>query len=246
MSMASANILLSARREPAHRPAELPTPPADQAEAYAIQAQVQAQLGPIGGWKVGSPNPTGPFTCAPLPASHVMASPAQVPQEDCPDRGVEAEIAVRMGTDLPPRDTPYTPAEVLAAIASAHPAIELLQSRFQDVDAIDPLSALADSLSHYGLVWGAAIPGWQSIDLAAEGVRVLVDGAEIKRRTGNPAGDMLRLVVFVANQGARWAGGLKAGQFVTTGSWTAKDFLAPGAHVCMAFDHCGTVEATYG
>jgi 2-keto-4-pentenoate hydratase len=244
MSADLANILLAARADPAHRPAGLPMAPPDAAEAYAIQALIQSHLGPIGGWKVGL-SPAGVFTCAPLPASHVMPSPAHVNQAECPDRGVEAEIAVRIGTDLPPRETPYTRDDVLAAIASAHPAIELLQSRYADVNAVDPLTNLADSLSHYGFVWGDAIEGWQSIDLVAETVGVVVDGTEIKRCQGNPAGDMIDLVIWLANHGSHWAGGLQAGQFVTTGSWTAKDFVPAGAHVRMVFDHCGSVEATY-
>lgn len=245
MPTTSLAVLAAARRDPALRPTALPQPPPDAASAYFIQHAVMAALGPIGGWKVGSPHPTGPFTCAPLPASHIMPSPARAPQADCPDRGVEAEIAVRLATDLPPRDRAYTRDDILAAIASAHPTIELLQSRFQDADAVDPLSNLADSLSHWGLVWGEPIPDWQSIDLATESVRVLINGTVTKRRTGNPAGDMIRLVEWLANTGARWAGGLKAGQFVTTGSWTAKDFAPPNAQIRMQFDHCGTVEVTY-
>lgn len=243
--MTNFDSLMAGRRDPAARPAHLPDPPVDQAAAYAIQVQVQGELGAIGGWKVGSPHPAGPVNCAPLPASHVMPGPARVPQAECPDRGVEAEIAVRLGANLPPRDLPYTRDEVLAAIASAHPAIELLQSRFQDVTAVDPLSALSDSLSHWGLVWGEAIPDWQALDLAAETVAVLVDGKEVKQGHGNPAGDMVRLVVWLANEGAHWAGGLKAGQFVTTGSWTGKDVVPPGAQVRMVFSRCGSVEATY-
>lgn len=243
--MTPAEILLAARRDPASRPAALPHPPAGKSEAYAIQHEIMAQLGPIGGWKVGYTPATRQFTCAPLPASAIQPSPARVAQAECPDRGVEAEIAVRLGHDLPPRASPYTRAEILAAIASAHPAIELLQSRYQVIDTVDPLSALADSLSHHGLVWGAAIPGWQAIDLARESVRVLVHGQEVKRAIGNPAGEMLPLVLWMANEGAIWAGGLKAGQFVTTGSWTSKDFLPAGATVTMQFDNCGSVEATY-
>lgn len=242
--MTPVDILLAARKDPANRPAKLAQPPADQPAAYAIQHAIMAQLGTIGGWKVGSPGP-GAFTCAPLPASFVVPSPAHVPQAECPDRGVEAEIALLMAHDLPPRATPYSRAEVIAAIASAHPAIELLQSRYQDVGAVDPHSNLADSLSHYGLVYGPAIPNWQSIDLDKENVRVLMNGAEVKRCTGNPAGDMLTLVIWLANEGATWSGGLKAGQVVTTGSWTAKDTAPPGATVTMVFDHCGSVEATY-
>lgn len=244
MSALIANILLEARRDPAKRPAGLPMAPPDAAEAYAIQALVQSHLGPIGGWKVGA-NAAG-FTCAPLPVSHVVPSPAQVAEAECPDRGVEAEIAVRIARDLPPRPEPYTRDEVLAAIASAHPAIELLQSRYVDVTAVDPLTNLADSLSHYGLVWGEAIADWQAIDLDHETVAVMVNGKEVKRCTGNPAGDMIRLVEWLANEGSHWAGGLAAGQFVTTGSWTAKDFVPAGADVTMVFGRCGSVEAIYG
>lgn len=241
--MTSAQILLAARANPAHRPATLPAPPADRDAAYAIQREIIAGLGPIGGWKVGYNPASGQFTCAPIPAAAILPSPAHIPQDVCPDRGVEAEIALRLAIDLPPR--PYGQSELEAAIASAHPAIELLQSRYQDVDRVDPLTNLADSLSNHGLVYGPAIAGWRSIDLAREVVCVVVDGAEQKRATGNPAGPMLPLLAWLAEHGAAWAGGLIAGQFVTTGSWTGKDFLPEGASVCMAFARCGAVKATY-
>jgi 2-keto-4-pentenoate hydratase len=66
-----------------------------------------------------------------------------------------------------------------------------------------------------------------------------VDGTEIKRRVANPAGNMMRLVLWLANTGARWAGGLKAGQAVTTGSWTGKEFTDPDAEARIRFTHCG-------
>ena len=56
---------------------------------------------------------------------------------------------------------------------------------------------------------------------------------------------MLPLITWLANTGATWAGGLKAGQVVTTGSWTGKDFTPPNAKVRMQFRTCGTVEAAY-
>lgn len=244
----AARLLLSARRDPTQRLHSLPDVmrPQTQAQAYLIQREVAAALGGIGGWKVGSPGPDGPITCAPLPASGVQASPGQVSEASCLDRGVEAEIAVRIARDLPPREAPYSRDEVLAAIGSAHPAIEVLQSRYVDVDAVDPLSALADSLSHFGLVVGPAIPDWQALDLAREGVRLLVDGAEVKARTANPAGDMIRLVVWLANEGAHWAGGLQAGQFVTTGSWTGKDAVPPGGEARITFDQAGEAAVRFG
>ncbi len=237
----SARLLLSARRDPTQKLHSLPEVmrPQTEEQAYLVQRAIMAELGEIGAWKVGSPSPTGPFTCAPLPAAGVQASPGHASTEQCTDQGVEAEIAVKIAHDLPPRDQPYAPEDILAVIASAHPAIEILQSRYVDVDRVDPLSNLADSLSHFGLVVGPAIANWRPIDLAAEQVALIVNGAEMKRRTGNPAGDMVRLLVWLANQGARWAGGLRAGQYVTTGSWTAKDFVPPGAEVRVVFDHAG-------
>ncbi len=237
----AARLLLSARRDPTQKLHSLPEAmrPRTEEQAYLVQRGVMAELGGIGGWKVGSPNPTGPFTCAPLPAAGVQASPGHVSTEHCTDGGVEAEIAVRLARDLPPRDAPYGPEEVLDAVASAHPAIEVLQSRYVDPDRVDPLSALADSLAHFGLVVGPAVAGWRSINLDAEQVALQVNGQEMKRRTANPAGDMLRLLGWLANHGAHWAGGLRAGQYVTTGSWTGKDFVPPGAEVRIVFDHAG-------
>ncbi len=239
----AARLLLTARRK--ERLQALPDAmrPRDEADAYAIQRAIMAELGPIGGWKVGSPRPDGPVNCAPLPASGVMNSPGHAASAGL--RGVEAEIGVRFTHDLPPRDAPYTEAEVRAAIGSAHPIIEVLDSRFTDPDTLDPLTMLADSLSHAGLVVGPAIAGWEGIDFATETVRVMVNGTAIKTRTGNPAGDMLRLLVWMANTGARWAGGLRAGQVVTTGSWTAKDMVPAGAAVTMAFARCGEVSVQF-
>lgn len=242
--MSNAETLLAARRDPGKRPSQLMVPMGDAAEAYAVQAEVQARLGMIGGWKVGAAG--AGFTCAPLPLVGIVGSGAVVREAECWDRGVEAEVALLMGADLVPRAGGYSREEVLGAVASAHPAIELLQSRFQDVEAVDALSALADCLSHYGLVTGAAIPGWAGVDYAGEAVEVVVDGVVVKRGRGNPAGDMGRLLVWLANEGAVWAGGVRAGQWVTTGSWTGKDTVPAGGHVAMRFGSCGVVEAKYG
>lgn len=242
----AARLLLSARRDPTQRLHSLPevVRPKTEEQAYLIQRAIMAELGGIGGWKVGSPDPTGPMTCAPLPADGVQGSPGHMAVSR--DRVVEAEIAVRIAHDLPPREAPYSRAEVLGAIGSAHPAIEALQSRYVDVDQVDKLSALADSLSHGGLVVGDAIPDWQGIDLGTEQVRLLVNGAEVKVGTGNPAGDMLRLVVWLANDGAHAAGGLLAGQFVTTGSWTGKDAVPEGGEARIVFTHAGEAAARFG
>lgn len=241
----AARLLLSARRDPSQPLQALPEAlaPKTEEQAVLIQREIMAQLGPVGGWKVGSPSPDGPCNCSPMPLSGIRASGSKV--EDAPMRGVEAEIAVMLAHGLPAREAAYIGGDVLAAIAGAHPAIEVLQSRFADMDAVDPLSNLADSVANGAFVHGPAVPGWQEVDLAREDVVLLVNGAEAKRGRGNPAGDMLRLLVWLANEGARWAGGLEAGQWVTTGSWTGKTFVPPGARVEVRFARMGSAVVTF-
>ena len=74
-------------------------------------------------------------------------------------RGLEAEIAFLMGEDLPPRETPYTREEVVAAIASCHPAIEVLESGLIDPTQAAKMSMIADLQMHGGFVYGDAYAG---------------------------------------------------------------------------------------
>ena len=244
----TAALLLAAWRAPAQKLNGLPAAlaPTDEAQAYAVQRRVSAELGAIGGWKVGAAGPDAPPSCAPMPASGIHPSPARMPAGRCTMRGVEAEISFRLGADLPPREAPYGRAEVIAAIACCLPAIEVLESRFADPDAQDRLALLADGLTHGAFVYGPPAGDWQGIDFARETASVAIDGATIKEGTGNPAGDMIRLVQWLADTGARWAGGLKAGQYVTCGSWTGKDYAGPTAQVQASFGHAGSVSVEFG
>ncbi len=244
---AAADLLLAARRDPSKRLGDLPPAlkPKDKAAAFAIQHIVAKSFSGIGGWKVGAPGPEAPPICGALPIEGVAASPATLSSRTHTLRGIEAEISFRIAHDLPPRATPYSRAEVIAAIAAAHPAIEVLESRYLDADAVDALTNLADTQSHGGFIHGAPVKNWQSIDFSAEPVEQYVDGALQKSGVGNPAGDMIRLVVWLANEGAVWAGGLKAGQFVTCGSWTGKAFVGPNAKVRVLFPSLGEVFVTY-
>ena len=244
----AADLLLSARRDPSQKLHHMPAilAPTERAHAYAIQRWVNEALGPVGGWKVGAADPQAEPTCSPMPAAGVHASPAPIYAGPHHLRGVEAEISFRLGADLPPRDAPYGRAEVIAAISDCLPAIEVLDARFVDPDAVDRLSQLADGLSHGGFVYGAPAVNWQAIDFARESVRLLVNGQVVKTGTANPGGDMIRLIQWLADTGARWAGGLLAGQYITCGSWTGKDLVPAAAHVQAEFAHAGsaTVEFT--
>ena len=244
----AAALLLSVWQDPTQKLNALPTvlAPTDDDSAEAEPHRVTAGLGPIGGWKVGAAGPDAPPNCAPMPAAGIMPSPARFPAVHGALRGVEAEISFRLGADLPPREAPYGRAEIIAAIAYCLPAIEVLDSRFVDPAAMDRWSLLADLSTHGAFVYGPPAADWQGIDFAREPVEVAINGTVVKTSSANPAGDMIRLIQWLADAGTRWAGGLRAGQYVTCGSWTGKDIAPPGGQVQVSFAHAGSVSVEFG
>jgi 2-keto-4-pentenoate hydratase len=239
----AAALLTAASGPIADFPAECK--PRSAAEAYDVQAAIVRRRGPIAGWKVGAPSPGGEVSSAPI--FTLLTSPVSVPAAGLRLFGVEAEIAFRLARDLPPRPAVYSRDEIVAAIGSAHPVIELLESRFIDRDRVDANARLADNLTNFALVCGAPIAGWLTLDFdpARPPVELRMDGARLAETTGNAAGDPLALVTALANDGARRHGGLRAGTMVTTGSLTVMAYARPGAAVVADFGRLGEVRVVF-
>lgn len=245
----AAELLLRARRE--RQPIrELPEDlrPADLTEAYALQDIVGMACAPLGGWKIGAPSPEATPLFSPMPSWGGYARSGQrISRKYHRYGGVEAEVAFHLSHDLPPRSQPYSRDEVVAAIGSAHPAIEILETAFADPDQTDRLSVIGDLQMNGGFAFGPPVPGWGSIDLSREPVTVTV-GEEVRfQGTGsNSAGaDLLRLVVWLANEGAYRTAGLRAGDWITTGSWSGKTLARPGETVRVAFAHLGECAISF-
>jgi 2-keto-4-pentenoate hydratase len=162
-------------------------------------------------------------------------------------RGLEAEISFLIGKDLPPREKPYTRDEVVAAIASCHPAIEELEAGVTVPAKVARFTMIGDLQMHGGFVHGPAVEGWQNIDFAKESVSLSVDGAvRVEHTASNTAGtDLLRLVMYLANEGAPRVGGLKRGNWITTGSWTGNTFASAGSQVNVRFSTAGSVSLRF-
>ena len=243
----AANVLLNARRtgQPiTDLPANLTPQSVD--EAYAIQDRIVAALGDVGGWKIGAPAADATPMFAPMPLAWIAATGSMLAGERWRYRGLEAEIAFLVGTDLPPRAQPYSREETLAAMASCHPAIEILESAFADPTKAALLAKNADLQVHGGFVYGPPAPDWQSIDFRKEHVLLVVDGVIRVEGTGsNTAGDLLRLLPWLANEGAARTGGLRKGQWITTGSWTGNSLASPGSVVEACFDNAGRADLRF-
>ncbi len=244
----AAQMLLDARRTltPIANLADELVPVSD-AEVEFIQDRLMLSFGPTGGWKVGAGSLEATPGCAPMPRAWMGPSGSVLRAAGHRFRGLEAEIAFLLKDDLPARAIPYTDAEVYAAVASCHPAIEVLESGL--VNPVDPALRLAkdaDLQMHGGFAYGPACPEWPSVDFHQERVTLAVDGVIRVERTGsNTSGNLLRLLPWLANEGAARTGGLFAGQWVTTGSWTGYTLADAGSTADVRFASIGMVALRF-
>jgi len=250
----AARLLLAVRRG-APRLTALPAALAPQtlAAAYAIQlALLEEMHSDIAGWKAtlfeGEDG-----ACAPLPANAVVDAPAytqvlRTPLMEPVPHGVEAEIAFRLGRDLPPlaHGARYEREAVCAAVASAHAVIEVVASRFLDPDAVSRLERVADQLINSLLVVGPALPDWRSLPLSALPLEVRVQGHPVfQGRGGHPQGDPLIPLHWLANHLSALGRGLRAGELITTGSCCGVQFVAPEQTATAHFMGLGSAVVTF-
>lgn len=215
-------------------------------EAYWMQDQLVRSFGDVGGWKVGAPSPEATPMAAPLPAAWIAPSTTTISGHRFRFRGLEAEVAFRLGSDLPPRAIPYSREEVYAAVASCHPALEVLESGFADPREVDRLCMIGDLQMHGAFLFGPGFADWRNIDFSKEHVAISVDASVRVERTGsNTAGDLMRLLPWLANEGATRSGGLRAGQWITTGSWTGVTLASARSSVGAHFANLGHVSLRF-
>jgi 2-keto-4-pentenoate hydratase len=223
-------------------------------EAYAVLDSIAAQFGvPIGGWKAALTNDavmkkmgtTSP-ACGPLFQPYIMASPKLLNLPDDSLRGLECEFAFRMGKNLPSRQEPYSDEEVFAAVASLHPAIEVVDSRVKDGMAHGAVAIIADHCANAVFVYGDGESNWRDMDLAAHKVQLTVDGAAAATGVGSEVlGDPRNSLVWLANFLTRRGKGLKAGEWVTTGSTMGIFPVPAGSSAVADFGSLGRVEVSF-
>jgi 2-keto-4-pentenoate hydratase len=252
---AAAQLLLAVRRGAAPRLAALPPALAlhTLADAYAVQFEVLRELGAsIAGWKATLFDASS-GVCAPLAANAVLDAPAFLLPSRLPTRnntrfGIEAEIAFRLGEDLPPLSggARYERAAVSAAIVSAHAAIEVMVSRFVDFEAVTQLERIADNLMNELLILGPSLPEWRGLTLAELALLLRVDEKPVYQgRGGHPLGDPLLPVVWLANHLHEHGRALRAGEIVTTGSCSGLRYVQAEQSVSAFFTGLGTATVRF-
>jgi 2-keto-4-pentenoate hydratase len=228
---------------------------ADFAEAYRVQAMAneilaRSPLGAVSGHKVGSTNAR---IQAALGVDHpvagrvfantVHASPARLRHGDYVRVGVECEVVFRLGAPLPATRAPYTLENVLPAIDAVMPGMEIIDDRYEVIDA---KTLVADNALDAGALIGEPRADWRDLGLAQLSGVTLVNGTERARGRGaDVLGNPLNVVVWLANHAAQYGEGLAAGTFIFTGSMTDIVWLKPGDKVATRIDGLGSVTANF-
>ena len=243
----AARHLLAARR--ARQPgARLPDAcrPSDLEDALAIQHLVQERLGvATGGWKCSLPAAERAISCATIFAPTIArASPCSALARDGIVR-IEPEVAFVLGRDLPPREAPYSEAEVRSAIAETRLVLELLDSRYADPAAATFPELLADQVSNQGLFVGPILRDALARPLEHFPIAIDSPAGALHRREGrHPDGHPLRPLVWLAGfLGSRaGSGGLKAGEIVTTGSYAGALEVPVATALLIQFGELGQIS----
>jgi len=252
--------LLSRARIQHARLTELPESvrPRSIDEAYHCQSGVVRQLldhygGRIAGYKIACTNTIaqrqlsvdGPFS-GNLLSAFCFDSPAHVTADQFFMRVVEAEFGFRMARDLPPISRPRTRDEVAEAVEGVIPGIEIVDSRFNDWTTIGALSLIADNACNAAWVKGDIVADWRNIDLAAQPVKLSVNGKLVREGSGSAVlGHPLNALEWLANSLASRDMGLQAGQFVTTGVTTEVYMGQQGDWITADFGALGTATVVF-
>ena len=227
--------------------------PATRSDGYAIQERLESRsASALFGWKIAATSKAGQAhigvdgpLAGRLLRERAFESGAEIPFGRNHMRVAEAEFAFRVGLDLPPRATPYSVDEVLAAVATLHPAIEIPDSRFDDFTAVGAPQLIADNACGHYFVLGAAAPDtWRQLDLAAHRVTAAIDGTPPREGIGaNVLGDPRVALTWLVNELSALNIPIRRGQVVTTGTCVAPLDIAPGARVIADFGTLGRVDA---
>ena len=156
----------------------------------------------------------------------------------------EAEIAFILGADLPDVDT--TVAQVAAAVASVHAAIEIVDSRIADWKITFADTVADNGSSAFFVLANDGLP-LAGLDLEGAAMEMEVGGKIASTGIGAAAlGNPLNAAAWLAQTLAGRGEPLKAGDILLAGALGPMVALTPGDHVEARIAGIGSCSFTYG
>jgi 2-keto-4-pentenoate hydratase len=226
--------------------------PADLDEAYAIrkifeEIERARGRGEVVGYKIGLTTPIMQKLCGvdepcygAIFSSEVHHGRATLTTSGYCRLGIETEIAVQLGEDLPQGGDRE---RVGAAVESCMAAIELLEDLRHDYKRLTAVAMVAGNVWNAGVVLGAPNTDWRRLDLAAVTARLTINGDEIGNGKGaDVMGNPLNALAWLADKLAAAGTPLLRGMIVMTGSMVPIQFPQPGDHAVVEVAGLGRAE----
>ncbi len=225
-------------------------------DAYAIQTTVQAQLcdvteGGFIGYKVGAAAAGAmknfgldePFSGT-LIDQFMVQSPAEIPADGCFSRIIECEFAFKMAEDFLPPAAPYDLDAILGGVACLVLSIEVVDSRFASPQ--NGLHVIADSGGAGYWIKGPEIANFHDIDFEDYSVKLLVNGEEAATGYSTNVYDSpLNSLAWLVNHICLKGRDIKAGDYITVGTFNTPHPVNPGDNVVADFGDLGKVEVQF-
>jgi 2-keto-4-pentenoate hydratase len=228
--------------------------PQSRADGYAIQAALANHWpGQLFGWKIAATSEAGQKHInvgGPLAgrifAETVIADGGTAPMKGNEMRVGEPEFAFRFARDLPPRANPYSVHEVLEAVGTLHPAIEIPDSRFAYFTGAGEAQLIADNACAHLFVLGAPTGAdWRSRDLIEERPVITLRGSQYTGHGRNVLGDPRVALAWCANELRSLGITLRTGEVVTTGTCHPPLPIQSGDFLAADFGVLGKVSVGF-
>jgi 2-keto-4-pentenoate hydratase len=159
----------------------------------------------------------------------------------------EAEFAFRFSRDLLPRARPYSVEDVLEAVGTLHPAIEIPDSRFADFVGAGEAQLIADNACAHLFVLGQATSAdWRTRDLIEERPVVTLGGGQYVGHGKNVLGDPRVALAWCVNELRALGITLHAGEVITTGTCCTPLPIQAGDVFAADFGVLGKVSVGFG
>jgi 2-oxo-3-hexenedioate decarboxylase len=169
----------------------------------------------------------------------VVPDGGQVAMNELIHPKVEAEIAFVLGKDI--EGPGITGAQVLAATDYVVPALEIIDSRYENFKFTLP-DVIADNASSSRVIFGSRLTSPENLDLDLVGVTLSING-ELKDLGAGAAvlGHPAHSIAMLANMLARKGDKLRAGQIILSGGVTGAVMLSVSDYVSAKLDGLGEV-----
>ncbi|MEQ8332595.1 fumarylacetoacetate hydrolase family protein [Nisaea sp.] len=172
----------------------------------------------------------------------VFHAPAEISLGAFQHVGVEFELALRLGRDVPPVAQPYNAVSIAPYVDAVIPAFELIEDRNAVYENFDARSLVADNAWSGAVVLGQPVTDWRGFDLAATPTRLETGGEVETATTGAALGNPLTALAWAANELSAQGRPLEAGMIVMTGSTLKTRFPGAGERFLYEVEGIGSVQ----